>query len=199
MRIKAQNPFKRSRGLDFNRRRGRRRVGNLRPGAFFFGQIAGVCALGFLIAFLFFSGITVSGVSMSPTLADGQRVLINRVMPVFSLRVGDVVAFKTGSGHRSTVSIKRVVAVPGDTVRIEGGNLYINGKREKPAFETESILDAGKARNEFTLPAGEYFLLGDNRNNSEDSRFESVGNIKKSDIIGLVWLCYSTDNFGLVG
>lgn len=194
-----KNPFKRKTGLDFNRKRGGQRRLNVAPALKIFGCVSGAIVLGVAVSFLFFSGVSMSGTSMSPTLNDGNRVFINRVAMLTSPKVGDVVAFNPDSNYGKNVSIKRIVALPGDTVLIRNGSLYVNGEKEKSNIEIEDMADSGVARNEITLGDGEYFLLGDNRNNSEDSRYESVGNVKKSDIIGLVWLCYSFDNFGPVG
>ena len=80
-----------------------------------------------------------------------------------------------------------VVGVPGDTVQIKNGTVYVNGKAFDEETDVASIEDAGLAAEEITLGAEEYFVLGDNRNNSEDSRYANIGNIKKDYIIGKAW------------
>ena len=83
--------------------------------------------------------------------------------------------------------VKRVIGVPGDTVQIKNGTVYVNGKAFDEETDVASIEDAGLAAEEITLGAEEYFVLGDNRNNSEDSRYANIGNIKKDYIIGKAW------------
>ena len=80
-----------------------------------------------------------------------------------------------------------MVAVAGDTVQIQKGTLYVNGKPFQEKVEVSSMEDAGLAAEEITLGDNEYFVLGDNRNNSEDSRYANIGNIKKEYIIGKAW------------
>ncbi len=129
------------------------------------------------------------GVSMESSLVHGQQVLVNRIAYVFSSpRRGDVVIFKAGGTH---IYIKRIVAVPGDTVQIVNGYLYVNGEQESGDYE--KMADAGLLADEITLGDGEYIVLGDNRNNSEDSRVSSVGIVEKSQISGKVWLALSYD------
>ena len=82
--------------------------------------------------------------------------------------------------------VKRVVAVPGDSVQIKNGSLYINGLLYK-GVEYDKIEDAGIAENPITLENGEFFTLGDNINNSEDSRSGNIGAVKRENIIGKVW------------
>jgi signal peptidase I len=102
-----------------------------------------------------------------------------------------------------TYYIKRVIGLPGETVRIdEEGVIYINGEVLEEHYGKETIDTAhiGRAINEVKLGEGEFFVMGDNRNNSLDSRFEAVGNIKKSDIIGKAVLrMYPFNKFGKVG
>ncbi|MCD8326323.1 MAG: signal peptidase I [Lachnospiraceae bacterium] len=121
---------------------------------------------------------------MESSLVHGQKVLVNRTAYLlFSPGRGDVVVFKAGGTH---TYIKRIVAVPGDTVQIIDGYLYINGEQEQGDYE--KMADAGLLATEVTLGENEYVVLGDNRNNSEDSRVSSVGVVEKSQISGRVWL-----------
>ena len=85
-------------------------------------------------------------------------------------------------------------------MRIDGsGNIFINNTMLKEYYGTETILNAGLASSEVTLGEDEYFVLGDNRNNSTDSRFDAVGNIKGDNIVGRAWLrVYPFNEFGLV-
>ena len=78
--------------------------------------------------------------------------------------------------------------MPGETVEIKEGRVYINGFELNETYGNEVMKDGGLAADAITLGPNEYFVLGDNRNNSQDSRFASVGNIQRSDIIGRAWL-----------
>ena len=102
--------------------------------------------------------------------------------------------------EEDTYYIKRIIGLPGEHVRIDdSGNIYINEKVLKESYGREVIQDPGIARDEITLGEGEYFVLGDNRNNSSDSRDPSVGIIQKKDIIGRAWLqIYPFDEFGFI-
>ncbi|MCD8129959.1 MAG: signal peptidase I [Lachnospiraceae bacterium] len=139
---------------------------------------------GFVLTAAFGYTATNVGVSMEGSLVHGQQVLVNRAAYLlFSPSRDDVVIFKAGGTH---TYIKRVVAVPGDTVQIVNGYLYVNGEQEQGDYEKMS--DAGILETQVTLGENEYIVLGDNRNNSEDSRSGSVGIVEKSQISGKVWL-----------
>ena len=83
-----------------------------------------------------------------------------------------------------TYYIKRIIGLPGETVQIIGENIYINGELLEEDYGYEPILRAGRAANKITLGEDEYFVMGDNRNNSKDSRREEVGNVKRSQFMG---------------
>ena len=112
--------------------------------------------------------------------------------------VGDVVAFLPNGNENSHYYVKRVVAGPGDKVRIADGTLYVNGQESK--WVTERILDAGIAENEIILGNKEYFCIGDNPNNSEDSRSANIGPVEEGDMIGKAWfhLKSGTDGIGFI-
>ena len=135
-----------------------------------------VVSFAWFIVYAFGTSVTVSGNSMQPVLKNGDVVLMNRL---------DLVVFSRGGGENN---IKRVIGLPGETVQIEGGVIYIDGA----ALEAEDGLGqvelAGLARDPVTLGNDEYFLLGDNRESSEDSRFSNVGNVKKEQIQGKAWV-----------
>ena len=90
--------------------------------------------------------------------------------------------------------------LPGETVQIdENGNIYINGELLEENYGAETIQNPGRAANPITLGDDEYFVMGDNRNNSKDSRSEEVGNVKRSQIIGRAWLrIWPLNKFGLL-
>lgn len=130
---------------------------------------------------------SVIGSSMEPCLYNGQEIFLNRlVYRVSSPKVGDVVVFQPNGNEKAHYYVKRVVAVPGDTVYIKGGILYVNGETQEDYFD-DKIAEPGLAENEIKLGDDEYFVIGDNCNNSEDSRSANIGNIQKKYIIGKAW------------
>lgn len=141
------------------------------------------------VAMVYAFGIRTSvvGASMEPTLSNGQEVLINKIAYQFRApRRGDVIVFRPNGNENAHLSVKRVIATPGDTVLITQGKVVING-----AVYTDDVADdtpdAGLATNEIVLEADEYFVLGDNRRNSEDSRSANIGNISRGMIEGKAW------------
>lgn len=122
---------------------------------------------------------TVSGNSMYPTYQNKERLYANRFEDKKYER-NDVVIFYSDIVFLSKKFIKRIVAIPGDTVQIKDGYLYVNKQKINDNFPV--IKDSGNAADEYTLQDNEYFVLGDNRNYSNDSRF--FGPIKKSQIVG---------------
>ncbi len=143
---------------------------------------------------IYFAGLRTSvvGQSMSATLSSGDEVLINRfIYKMTDPKPGDIIVFLPNGNEKSHYYIKRVIAVPGDTVRILDGEVYVNGAPYVEQTDVDAIEDAGLAEEEIVLGNDEFFVLGDNRNNSEDSRYANIGNIKKEYIIGKVWFCVS--------
>lgn len=143
---------------------------------------------------------TVAGGSMQPAVKHEDTVLINRMAYAwFPPKRYSVIAFKVTGVNSAKVYVKRVVGLPGETVQIKDCRIYINGTKRSDDVVDENILTAGIAANEIRLGADEYFVLGDNRNNSEDSRFANIGKVKKENIIGSVWAVMSPfDHIGLV-
>ena len=147
-----------------------------------------VLALAALTSYLFFSSVIVQESSMSPTLENGDRVFINRLAyAVTGVRRGDVIAYRSRSSIDTGILIKRVIGLPGETVQIRDGLILINGSTYIESKDFPNITNAGLAAEGVTLGSDEYFVLGDNRNNSEDSRFADVGNIGRETILGKVW------------
>lgn len=145
-------------------------------------------ALAFAWFFLhsFGTQILVNGQSMTPLLNSGDVVLMNRL--AYDLGKPDrldVVVFER-EDHRANV--KRVIGIPGDVVQIQDGILYVNGERFGADEGLDQVSLAGLAEQPVELGEGEYFLLGDNRDSSEDSRFTNTGNIREEQILGKVWL-----------
>ena len=126
----------------------------------------------------------VSGDSMTPTYTSGQPVLLQKWGLPDCLDRDDIVIIHSKNLHRNIV--KRIVALPGDTVQIIDGILYVNAVPEENPYHLPAMKNAGNAVSPITLGAGEYFVLGDNRNASIDSRFDEVGIILSDHIIGKV-------------
>lgn len=126
--------------------------------------------------------VTVSGYSMSPTYYDGELLIINTFTDKNSLKANDVITFYSSVPGISEIYIKRIVGVPGDSVLISDGFLYINGEEVNSEFDVMQF--SGIAKDEMTLKENEYFVLGDNRNESKDSRV--IGPIETKQIIGKV-------------
>lgn len=133
----------------------------------------------------------VDGGSMEPTLFDGDHLIVDKL----SYRLHeperfDIVVFPF-QHEENTFYIKRIIGMPGETVQIdEKGNVYIDGKILEESYGREIIRAdrRGLAAEPIKLGDDEYFVMGDNRNNSSDSRVKAVGNIKRKDIVGKAWL-----------
>lgn len=146
------------------------------------------CAF-FIIRFLCFS-YTVQGDSMEPALKKDEKHLVNRLIyRVKNPKRYDIIVFKSDDAESRDFYVKRVVGLPGETVEIKNGNTYVNGKKTKH-FSKEKILSPGLAAEKITLKKNQYFVLGDNYNNSEDSRSASVGNVKSENVIGKISFKY---------
>ncbi|WP_314678971.1 signal peptidase I [uncultured Granulicatella sp.] len=149
----------------------------------------------FIVAFIIVGGVyfflgrpfTVSGASMYPTLHNGDRMVLSKVGNIHRF---DVVILK--APDENVEYIKRVIGMPGDTIEMKSGVLYINGKKvEQPFINTEALAKQTVFMDDFTLesltgeskvPEGKYFVLGDNRGVSKDSRM--IGFIDRSAIEG---------------
>ncbi len=131
---------------------------------------------------------SIVGDSMEPGLLSGQEILINRVLyRLSSPKRGDVVVFLPNGNQNSHYYVKRVVGLPGETIQIREGRVYVDGAPLAEDEKYDSMADAGIAENELTLAADEYFVLGDNRNSSEDSRSGNIGAVRRDTIVGKAW------------
>lgn len=143
-----------------------------------------VCAAVYMIVHYVGERTEVRGESMYPALNNGDNLIVDKISYRFvDPDRFDVVVFPF-QYQEDTFYIKRIIGLPGETVQIFEGDIYINGKMLSESFGNEKIENGGLASKSITLGEDEYFVLGDNRNNSADSREPSVGNISKSDIIG---------------
>ena len=143
--------------------------------------VAGIC---YVIVTFVGQRTVVSGTSMVPTLQDGDNLITDKISYRFrDPERYDIIVLRVESQHENF--IKRVIGLPGETVQIVGGRVYINGELlESDVYGNELMISAGRASQPITLGEDEYFVLGDNRNGSADSRLEEVGNVDKSRIIG---------------
>lgn len=158
-------------------------------------EIAFVISLAYLLVVYTVEQTDVLGSSMEPTLTEGNTIIINKL--AFHKEPPtryDLIVFRQGGDEHMYYDIKRVIAVPGETIQIIDGEIYITSPdSSEPVmllepYIVEPMLLAGFAAEPVTLDEDEYFVLGDNRNNSEDSRFSTVGNVTKEDIVGMAWL-----------
>lgn len=143
---------------------------------------------------------TVSGSSMEPMIHDGDSLIVDKITYHFrDPERFDIIVFPF-EYQQDTYYIKRIIGLPGESVRIdENGNIYINGEILVENYGAEVIDDPGNAYNEIILREDQYFVLGDNRNNSSDSRNPAVGLIHRDRIVGRAWLrIFPFDSFGLI-
>ena len=144
--------------------------------------------LAFVIIFSVGMRTSVVGNSMEPVLYNGQEILMNRLIYRISTpKRGDVIVFLPNGNQNSHFYVKRVVGLPGETVQIRDGSVYIDGILLAEDESLDKIADPGIAQNELQLASDEFFVLGDNRNSSEDSRSGNIGAVKKDTIIGKAW------------
>ena len=131
----------------------------------------------------------VDGSSMENTLTNGDNLIVDKISYRFhEPERFDIIVFPY-QYKEDTYFIKRIIGMPGETVQItDKGEILINGEELVESYGREVIKDPGLASDPITLGEDEYFVMGDNRNYSKDSRFPDVGNIKRADIIGKAWL-----------
>lgn len=144
----------------------------------------------------------VNGESMEPTLSHEDNLIVDKLTYRFSdPERFDIIVFPFQYAE-DVYYIKRIIGLPGESVRIdEEGVIYINGEVLKESYGREVIRPEyiGLAASEIVSGPDEYFVLGDNRNNSADSRVAEVGNIKREDIIGRAWVrIWPLSEFGVL-
>ena len=192
--------MKRRNGLNFSRRRRKFNMPLFKEVMSWVIECAIVIFIADTLVTFFGCRTTVVGNAMNDTLTNEEQILVNRfVYNVSSPKQGDVIAFLPNGNEKSHYYVRRVVACPGDTVQIKDGKVYVNGEVYQEKIMVASIEDAGVASEEIKLGDDEYFVLGDKRNNSEDSRLANIGNVKKSYIIGKAWFYFkSIGNMGFI-
>lgn len=142
--------------------------------------------------------------AMGPTLGIGDTVAVNHIAyALFRPKRGDIVQFSVSedshaaAAQAGTVYIRRVIALPGETIQIMDGTVYINGYPLKEEYASGATAYGGIVASQLTLNNDEYFVMADNRSNNFDSRDSTVGPILRDDILGKVWLrVLPIDKFG---
>ena len=157
-----------------------KRVGN------FVGVILGAIILAYIMVHFCIQTAAVGGESMQPSYSDGDVVLVNKL--AYHLNKPDrydVALIKINTSTAKEYSVKRVIGLPGETVQIINEEVLVDGKPISFHFD-ENVISAGIASYPVKLGQNEYFVMGDNCINSEDSRSANIGNIKRSQFIGKV-------------
>lgn len=155
-------------------------------------EILVVILFAYVIVYYFGQSRTNVGQSMDVTLSGGDTVLLNVLSyQLGSPKRGDVVSFKPNGSTTGRSNIKRVIGLPGETIQIKDGMIYIDGEVYLEKKSYPAITNPGMVADEIVLGDKEYFVLGDNRNNSEDSRFADIGLVKSDHIEGKVWFVLS--------
>ena len=137
---------------------------------------------------------------MEPTLQDGNNLIVDKLSYRFrDPKRYEIIVFPY-KYEENTYYIKRIIGLPGETVQVTGGYVYINGELlESDIYGAEPMADGGIASEPITLGADEYFVLGDNRNHSSDSRDPSVGILHREDLLGRAWVrIYPFDKIGVI-
>lgn len=165
--------------------------------------IIGVCVFVFLILHFVGQRTVVNGSSMDTTLANGQNLVMDKLSYRFhDPERYDIIIFPGPEEFgQHPYYIKRIIGMPGETVQIKDGKVYINDKELKSdVYGITYYIDyPGIAEEPITLGDDEYFCLGDNRPVSQDSRYEEVGPVKRSIIVGKVWIrIWPLNKFGKV-
>lgn len=161
----------------------------IRRGAYYWQALRGtiavllvVAAIAVLIATLFLPILQISGDSMSPTLQHDEIVILLKTK---KLERGDLVGFY----YQGKILLKRVIALPGEEVAIDGdGNVYVNGELLEEPYVTDKGLGDCDLEFPYTVPGTSYFVLGDQRSNSVDSRNAAIGAVSREDLIGKVFI-----------
>jgi signal peptidase I len=149
----------------------------------------------FIIVFLY-QPVRVEGTSMLPMLEDQDRLFINKIAyRMGDIQRGDVVVFQYPRDHSKSY-IKRVIALPGDRLRIEDGKVFVNGKRLQEPYVPSRFTD-DRSQPEMVLPSNEYFVMGDHRSISSDSR--EFGPVDRELIYGkAVFVYWPMEQVGVV-
>lgn len=159
-----------------------------------------IIGLSYLIITFVGQRTSVSGHSMETTLQDGDQLIVDKISYRFrDPKRYDIIVFPY-QYEENVFYIKRIIGLPGETIQVKDGYTYINGERlESDIYGLETMESGGIAAEPITLGEDEYFVLGDNRNNSQDSRDPSVGVLTRDKLLGRAWIrIYPFDNMGVI-
>ena len=149
--------------------------------------------VGIIIIFLLFQHfvgqhIEVKGSSMENTLSNKDHLILEKITYRFKEpKRFEIVVFRPYDKEEETYYIKRVIGLPGEKIQIKNGEIFINDEVLEDSYGSDLIANPGIASSEILLNEGEYFLIGDNRNNSTDSRSSKIGPVKRKAIVGRAW------------
>ena len=165
----------------------------------FFVYVAIVIGITYLIITFVGQRTYVSGSSMENTLSHGDNLIVDKITYRFSSpKRFDIIVFPFRY-EDNVYYIKRIIALPGETIQIRDGEIYIDGEILYESYGREVMKSAGLAADPVTLGEDEYFVLGDNRNDSTDSRDPNVSLIDRDEIIGRAWLrIWPLDEIGVL-
>lgn len=179
---------KKKRGLTFYTKEKKRNKGSSLIVIQYVGGVIFAVLLASLVYYYFGMSTWVVGSSMEPSVYEGEEVLIDRFSTLIKKPSrGDVIVFYPNGNESSHLSVKRVIGLPGETIYISEGRVYINNSLFEEDYSDIKITDSGIASGTIKLKDDEFFVLGDNRNNSEDSRSANLGTVSKDDIYGKIW------------
>lgn len=158
-----------------------------------------IIGLSFLIITFVGQRSRVDGSSMETTLSDGDNLIVDKISYRFrDPKRYEIIVFPY-QYKENTYYIKRIIGLPGETVQVKDGYVYINGEQLDEHYGNELMVDPGTAAEPITLGEDEYFVLGDNRNHSSDSREETVGVINRDNLVGRAWIrIWPFSKFGVI-